>query len=406
MHATPGVAHILITGSELVTGRVSDVNGPFLAGRLSEMGIPVAGITVVGDDRERLTLAIGTLFRAATLVVMSGGLGPTGDDLTRPVLAAALGVPLVAGPERDGRPPYPLPQGGEPIANPKGSAPGIWFAQGGRALAALPGVPWELRAMWPEVARRAAPLFGGATRHRALLRTVGLTEREVERRVRAALERHDLAAVEVGVSAKPLAVDVHLAAASPDTLALAAAAARGALGDHVFTETDAPLAQVVGDALRRAGKRVATAESCTGGALSAAFTAIAGASDYVDRGVVSYSNAAKVEALGVPEALIATHGAVSEPVARAMAEGLLARSHADIAVAVTGIAGPTGGTGQKPVGTVVMALTAADGTFCRTFHHMGDRPRVIQRSVTRALDLVRRHLLGGVAGLERDFPPG
>jgi nicotinamide-nucleotide amidase len=208
-----------------------------------------------------------------------------------------------------------------------------------------------------------------------------------------------------GVTARPLAVDVHLRAPDPGRLERAALAVRGALGDTVYGEGEANLAQVVGEGLRGAGLRVATAESCTGGALAAELTRVPGASDYVERGVVAYANAAKVEALGVPEALIATHGAVSEPVARAMAEGLLARSRADLAVAVTGIAGPTGGTPDKPVGLVHLALADGSGCFARAFMHLGDRERVIQRTVTRALDLLRRYLDGGLAGLERHFPP-
>jgi len=213
-----------------------------------------------------------------------------------------------------------------------------------------------------------------------------------------------------GVTARPLLVDVHLKAPDAPCLARAVAAAREALGDAVYAEGERSLSEVVGEALRAGGLQVATAESCTGGALAAALTAVPGASDYVDRGVVTYSNAAKTELLGVDPGLIAAHGAVSDPVARAMAEGLLARSRAGVTVAVTGIAGPTGGTPEKPVGLVHLALADGSGTFARPFLHRGDRERVIARSVTRALDLLRRYLAAGpdrgLAALEARFPEG
>jgi len=259
--------------------------------------------------------------------------------------------------------------------------------------------------MWEGVRARVEALFAGrpAVALRTL-RTVGLTEREVEallEGVAPALAREGAA---YGVTARPLAVDLHLRAPDPARLERAARAAADALGDTVYGEGDISLSRAVGEALRAAGRRVATAESCTGGALAAALTREAGASDYVERGVVAYANAAKVEALGVPAGLIEAHGAVSEPVARAMAEGLLERSRADVTVAVTGIAGPTGGTPEKPVGLVYLALADRTGCFAHAFRHPGDRERVIERTVVRALDLLRRYLAGGLEGVARRFP--
>ncbi len=399
-------ADIIVTGSELTSGRVSDVNGPFLARQLAAMGIPCAGIRIIGDHPEELARQIQQARAQSRLVLLSGGLGPTGDDLTRQVLSEAFGLPLVDAPPMDAHVSYPIPEGAVQIANPKGSAPGIWLEQHGRALVALPGVPWELTAMWPETARRITPLFNGVGRlNRYSARVVGLTERQVERAIDSAFQNANHPPLEIGLSAKPLAVDVHLAHADMALLERASDIVRAALGDHIFTEDDHSLAEVVGTLLKKRGKWVATAESCTGGALSAALTAVAGASAYVDRAVVSYSNDAKVSALGVPETLLDQHGAVSEPVARAMACGLLARSKADLTVSVTGIAGPGGGTEQKPVGTVVMALAAREGTFCHTFHHMGDRTRFVQCTVNRGMDLIRRYLAGGIQGLADHFGP-
>lgn len=391
-----------------MNGRVSDVNGPFLANSLADMGIPCTGIQILGDDSAILTQRLRQALSRSRVVILTGGLGPTDDDMTRQVLCDATGRLRVDFPTLAKHMPASGPDGAELIKNPKGSAAGLWMDWDNHAVVALPGVPWELTAMWPEVAARLVPLFADQPRpNRHMLRTVGLTEREVERRVLAALgspnkDRHP--GMEIGVSAKPLAVDVYLSADSPTQLNNAIAAAHTGLGDHIFTETADTLAEVVGAALRQAKVWVACAESCTGGAISAALTAVPGASDYVDRGVVSYSNDAKQSLLGVPNALLVEHGAVSEPVAVAMAQGLLARSQADIALSVTGIAGPGGGTPEKPVGLVVMALASADGTFCRSFHHAGDRARVVQRTVTRGLDLIRRYLLGGHPGLSSHFP--
>jgi len=395
---------IIITGSELVSGRVGDVNGRLMATSLDGMGIPCQAIHVVGDDLGHLTHTIARALEAADLVLISGGLGPTGDDLTHQAVADASGCPLTPLPLTPGHQPAPTPQGATPIHNPKGSAAGIWLKLGGKALAALPGVPWELEAMWPEVVARIGAGFGsaGLTVSRTL-RFVGLTEREVERRAMAALGDPPPPGLTLGVTAQPLAVDLHLKAAATGALETAVKRLIPTLGDHLYGEGTITLPQAVGGLFDRRGLVVACAESCTGGAISAALTSVSGASNYVDRGVVTYSNTAKTELLGVPEAMLETHGAVSEPVAVAMAEGLLARSRAGVALSVTGIAGPTGGTPEKPVGLVFMAVAGEDGTFCREFRHRGDRARVIERSVTRGLDLLRRYAQGGIAALEAHF---
>ncbi|MDH4228810.1 MAG: nicotinamide-nucleotide amidohydrolase family protein [Nitrospirota bacterium] len=397
-------AELLLTGEELVTGKTADSNGLFLARKLAAMGLPCLRITLVGDGGAEITTAAREALLRADVVIVSGGLGPTGDDLTRPALALALNRPLTTPAPLPEHRPGALPEGGEQLHNPQGSAAGFWVVtETQRVLAALPGVPWELETMWPELERRLRAHFPHAVRHALTLRTVGRMERQLDQEVGRVLT--GLSGVEWGVTANPLAVDLHLTAVDAGTLQDTARRLRTALGDVVYGEDDTPLAGVVGRLLRERGWMVATAESCTGGAICAALTAVAGASDYVERTVVSYSNAAKVEALGVPQHLVDTHGAVSEAVARAMAEGLLGRSHADITLAVTGIAGPGGGTPDKPVGLVFMAVATADGTFCRGFLHRGDRSRVIARSVTRGLDLLRRALLHGNTGLETHFPP-
>jgi len=398
-------AEIIVTGSELVSGRVADVNGPFLAASLAAMGIPCDGIQVLGDNTKLLVARLKATRDRCRLVIFTGGLGPTGDDLTHQVLCDALERPLTDLGTLPEHTPARGPHGTELIKNPKGSAAGLWMDWDGHGVVALPGVPSELTAMWPETARRIAPLFAAQSAPSGqMLRTVGITERALERRILATLDARQIKNVEIGISAKPLAVDLFLSSASKTTLAQAVAATRDDLGVHIYTESDDTLAEVVGRQLAESGAVIACAESCTGGAISAALTSVAGASAYVDRGVVCYSNDAKQSLLGVPERLIASHGAVSEPVAVAMAEGLLARSRAGITLSVTGVAGPGGGSVEKPVGTVIMAVASQHGTFCRRFYHVGDRATVIRRSVTRGLDLIRRHLITGYDGLCDYYP--
>jgi competence/damage-inducible protein CinA-like protein len=399
-------AAVIVTGSELLTGAVADSNGPFLARSLAALGVPCRAITAVGDEPAALEAALRRDLKGHALVVVTGGLGPTRDDLTRPAVAAAVGRPLVAAATLDRHRAAPVPEGAVQVANPLGSAAGFWLEAGEVAVCALPGVPWELTAMWGAMETHVKRWFPEAEAGALVtLRTAGLTEREVEDRLETARDALAAAGAEVGVTARPLAVDVHLRAPARAGAERAAAAARRVLGDTVYGEGAQTLAQVVGVALKAAGRRIATAESCTGGALCAALVAVPGASDYVDRGVVAYADRAKVEALGVPEGVLAAHGAVSAPAARAMAEGLRTRAGVDVAVAVTGIAGPAGGTPDKPVGLVYLALAEAGGTFCRPFRHAGDRERFIARTVTRALDIVRLHAAGGLAALEAHYPP-
>lgn len=403
-------ASVIVTGSELLTGAVADTNGPFLARRLAALGVGCRSITAVGDDTAALETALRRDLPDTRLVVVTGGLGPTRDDLTRHAVAAALMRPLVEAEPLARHQAAPLPEGADPVPNPLGSAAGFWLEAGEVAVCALPGVPWEMEAMWATLEERVTGWFPDAEPGAFVtLRTAGLTEREVEGRLEAVRETLAGAGAEVGVTARPLAVDVHLWAPGRAAAERAAGAARGVLGDTVYAEGAETLAQVVGRALKAAGRRIATAESCTGGALCAALVAVPGASDYVEGGVVTYADSAKSRALGVPEDVLAAHGAVSDPVARAMAEGLLARAGVDVTVAVTGIAGPTGGTPDKPVGLVYIALAEAGGTFCRCFQHTSrhasDRERFIARTVTRALDLVRLHAAGGLKALEARYPP-
>lgn len=392
-------AELLLTGEELVTGKVADRNGRFLAARLARMGLPCLRITAVGDGGPEIVGAAREAISRADLIIVSGGLGPTGDDVTRQALAEALKLPLVTPETLSGHRPGVAPEGAEQIKNPKGSAAGIWIETADAAVAALPGVPWELTAMWPELESRIRSRFPDYLHHAGTLRTVGRMEKELDVQVRSVLSGMD--DVSWGVTANPLAVDLHITAATEAALQAAVSRVREALGDVIYAEGDTTLAEMVGVLLRKSGQTVAIAESCTGGAVCAALTAVPGASDYVDRGIVSYANTAKTQALGVPAALIEQNGAVSEEVARAMAEGLREASGADITLSVTGIAGPTGGTEDKPVGTVFMAIATPDGTACFRFVHTGDRPRFVVRTVNRGLDMVRRYLLGGLDAVER-----
>lgn len=399
-------AEIILTGNELVLGKINDTNGPLMARSLDRMGIPVAHMQLVGDGLALIAGAVKTGLQRARLVIVSGGLGPTVDDLTRQAVADALSLPLIHPDPLPGNQPSPMPEGAVAVFNPNGSASGFWWTDGHQGIAVLPGVPSELVSMWPAFEEPIRTLFADAPPyHTRTVRIAGWSEKEVQRRAQDALAASPSAALaerlQLGVTAQQHLVDLHVASSDPEALATGMEMINAAFGDQIYWAGDgAPLlAQVVGDALATAGRTVATAESCTGGGICAALTAIPGASRYVDRGVVSYSNHAKTELLGVPAELINQQGAVSEPVARAMAEGLLARSDADLTLAVTGIAGPSGGTPGKPVGRVVMALAESGATFCDTYQQRGDRGQVIQSSVHRGMNLLRLALLYGVTGL-------
>lgn len=408
-------AAVLCIGTELVRGEIVNTNASWLCERLTDLGFEVAIVEVVADDRAAIREALRTLSSHA-VVVCTGGLGPTTDDITTECVAAELGVALERDPasfdairermERFGRrmaesnaKQADFPRGAAILANPHGTAPGF-SVRVGRGLAAfLPGVPREMKPMFDtSVVPLIAGLATGGTRQVRLV-TFGAPESTIN---------DDLAGIEeelgvtLGYRAHFPEIEVKILAreASPeaaeDRVRRAVARVRERLGDLVHDDGGRSLPEVVARLARERRTTLAMAESCTGGLCAHLLTQHAGASEFFVGGVVAYSNAVKTSALGVDERLLAAHGAVSEPVARAMAEGVRRRLGADVGLSFTGVAGPGGGTPEKPVGRVHVALASATGTEHRELTYPGSREQVQRLSAFAGLTLVRR-LLGARA---------
>lgn len=386
-------AEILCVGTELLLGNITNGNARWLAEQLAALGIPHHRQQVVGDNRERLIAAVREAAGRCRLLITTGGLGPTPDDLTTEAIAAAFDAPLAERPEvwadiqaklvARGRPVTPslrrqalLPVGAELLSNATGSAPGmIWSPdpsglpfpmQAGFTVITFPGVPSEMRAMWTATAApwlQCAGMAEGVFASR-MLRFWGVAESSLAEQVADLLESaNPTVAPYAGAGEVKLRLTARGAsqAAAEALLAPLEAEIRARAGVACFGADDDSLASVVLELLRRRGQTLAVAESCTGGGLGAALAAVPGASDVFLGGVIAYADAVKQGLLGVPAALLAAHGAVSDPVAQAMAEGARRATAADWAIAVTGIAGPGGGSAAKPVGLVHIAVAGPDG---------------------------------------------
>lgn len=410
-------AEVIAVGSELLTAHRIDTNSLFLTGRLNELGIDVRTKSVVGDDRAVMAEVFRSALARADVVITTGGLGPTADDITRDVVAEVLGLELEANTaildairarfDRRGirmpdinRRQAMVPRGATVMPNPNGTAPGLFIEVGDRVVVLLPGPPRELQPMFNSHASdRLAERTGGRRLIRRVIKIHGRSESQVEEisfPIYSGLGS-DQVVVETTILATPGQIELHLAGTGADVAAIDVVLDAGvrqlvtALGDVVFSEDGRTLEVVVGDALRASGATIAAAESCTGGMFMGRLTDVPGSSAWVIGGVVAYSNDVKIRDLGVSATLIAAEGAVSESVASAMAEGVRARFDASIGVGITGIAGPTGGSAAKPIGTVVIAVAAAS-TAVRTFQFPGDRELVRRFATSAALDMVRRAL--------------
>ena len=412
---------VLCVGTELLLGDILNGNARWIAEQLAALGLPHYRQTVVGDNKDRLVSAVREASQRCRVLVTTGGLGPTPDDLTTDALAAAFETPLEERPElwleiqrklsAGGRPVAPsnrsqafLPRGAEVLPNPKGSAPGmIWSPRPDFTILTFPGVPSEMQAMWAETAVPWLQAHGGVTGIfvSRQLRFSGIGESDLAERVA------DLLA-STNPTVAPYAslgdVKLRLTACAPSADAAAQmlvpleAELRRRTGDHCYGVDEDSLASVVISLLKQQDQSLAVAESCTGGALAAALTAVAGSSSVFQGGVIAYSNAVKQGLLGVSTDLLMTHGAVSQPVVEAMARGARERLNCDWAIAVSGIAGPGGGSAEKPVGLVHLALAGPHG--CEAWvHRFGERRgrAAIQRlSVIRGLDRLRLRLLAQV----------
>ena len=407
---------ILAVGSELLSPFFQDTNSLYLIRRLNDLGLDVTRKTVVGDDFEELHDAVQTAAARSDLVLIMGGLGPTGDDITRDACAAALGRKLflkedllVRIEERFRRRGKVMPlsnrsqarllEGAEALRNDNGTAPGQWLIHGKTRVVLLPGPPRELEPMFEEAVWPKLRDWRKGVTERRTFKITGLTESEVEARIADLYPKaRDL---RLTILSSPGQIEIHLTSFHEEGAGTSAAALDGLgaeidrrLGNHIFSSTGDELEAVVGRFLRESRRTLATAESCTGGLLAHRITNIPGSSDYFLEGCITYGNRAKTVRLGVPADLISAHGAVSSEVARAMAEGVRAMSGADCGLAVTGIAGPTGGSAEKPVGLVYTALAWNGGTDIRKNLFLGGRESVKFQSSQRALDMLRRYLIG------------
>ncbi|HGY91584.1 MAG TPA: CinA family nicotinamide mononucleotide deamidase-related protein [Planctomycetes bacterium] len=403
---------LLLSGDELIDGRIRDANGAFLARRLHERGHDVDRIEIVGDDLDDLVECLRESRERADAVVMSGGLGSTGDDLTRHALAEAFSRDLRLDDqavawiasfwERVGREapvqPYPeafLPAGTRALPNPVGLAPGIALEEGPFRVVALPGVPSELRGM-VEAGVLDVLGEGKGARVERTVHAMGLAESEAAVRLGALLERGRQPLIGITCGQGRLTLRVQAESDDPDVARRlvedGVRAIRERLGAHVFGEGEVSLAEVVLEQLRRRGATLAVAESLTGGEIGHLITEVPGASDVFLADFVCYANEAKEALLGVPGATLRAHGAVSLETAVAMARGARERTGADFAVSTTGIAGPTGGSAEKPVGLVWTAVAWAGGERTLRRVHAGSRHDVKQKAAHQGLDLLRRTL--------------
>lgn len=422
-------AGIVVTGTEVLTGRVQDANGPWIADRLLELGVELAHITICGDRPADIEAQLRFMAeQGVDLIITSGGLGPTADDITVEVVARFCGRELVLDAETEkriaailrsfmarfdgvdfdavlagNRKQAMIPVGAQ-VLDPEGTAPGV-VVPGKPTVIVLPGPPRELQPMWARAIETPAAreAIAGRTIYRQkTIRMFGLPESGLAETLRGAQAAiPGFASLEITTCLRRGEIEM-VTRYEPDAAEAYAQLTRllrERHGEQIYSEDGSRVDDLVARLL--SGHRIATAESCTAGLLAARLTDRPGSSDYVAGGVVAYSNEAKTQLLGVDPALIEAHGAVSEPVAEAMAAGALRRFGADTAVAITGIAGPGGGTPEKPVGTVCFTVALGppgpEGrTDTRTLRLPGNRSDVRERSTTVAMHLLRR-LLGGVA---------
>lgn len=408
---------IITTGDEIMGGVTLDTNFHWAAEKLVGLGFDLRFHTTVGDDEEDIREALKTAMRRAQAVIVSGGLGPTSDDLTAEVASRFLGVPLELNSvaldmienrfrergyrfsEINKKQAY-IPQGSKVLKNFWGTAPGFQFEKGGVVFFFLPGVPKEFKAMIedyviPELDQRSTERKKYKTR---IVKTFGLRESEVAERIR------DIERAGMRIGYRPHFPEVHIRVSGyADTEDEAEKLVSGVveeiasrLGECVFSTDGAMLEEIVGRLLSQKKLTLAIAESCTGGLVANRITNVPGSSNYFERGVVSYSNESKIEVLGVPRELIESVGAVSSEVVEAMAVGIRKLAHSDIGIAISGIAGPGGGTEIKPVGMVFIGISHEKGISSQRFQFRGTREEIKLISSEAALDRIRKFILSGV----------
>ncbi len=408
---------ILVIGNELTSGMTQDTNSSFIARELYEHGWGVSAVMVVGDDSAAIRGGLDCLLEISDALVVTGGLGPTADDITTVAVAGAFGLDLytdetvlqqlkgrfsslgIPWTENNAKQAM-FPEGAGIIDNAVGTACGFSLDKDGRPVAVIPGVPAEAGKMFSD---GVVPIFREKIAYREhvakrTIKTFGRTESQIDQ----ILSHEDLEIPGVSIGFYPRFPEIHLVVTSRDedrddveeSLRIVCERIEGKLHRYIFGYDDDTMGGVVAALLTDRGLTLSVAESCTGGLITDRLTDVPGSSVFLERGVVTYSNTSKVELLGVPASVIEKNGAVSEEVAILMAEGVKRLAGTDIGLATTGIAGPTGGTEDKPVGTVFIALSAGEGTTCRRFLFRWDRRRIKEISAQVALNMLRRFLAG------------
>ncbi|MCW5961461.1 MAG: competence/damage-inducible protein A [Pyrinomonadaceae bacterium] len=410
-------AEIIAIGSELLTPTKTDTNSLWLTEKLNEIGIDVKLKTVVGDDELRLEEAVKDAIKRSDVIITTGGLGPTEDDITRTVTANAVGRELLYHnelenelrerflgmgremPEINKRQAFII-EGARILPNPNGSASGMLVEVGEKFLAVLPGPPRELKPMFENhVLPELSKLRGGVVFRKQILKVSGMGESAIDEAIAPIYSSYEK--VRTSILFNKSDVEVHLTAQASSAREadilnneIAQKIVR-ALGNAVFSTKGEEMEEVVGNLLKKMGKTLSTAESCTGGLIAGRITEVSGSSAYFIEGAVTYSNDAKMRTLNVPAEMLEKHGAVSAEVAEAMARGMRERARTDYAVAVTGIAGPDGGTEEKPVGTVYIGYADEDKVTSRKIIFPGDRYLIRWRTSQAALEILRRNLIKG-----------
>ncbi|NLL62287.1 MAG: competence/damage-inducible protein A [Candidatus Atribacteria bacterium] len=409
-------AEILSIGNEILCGNIIDTNANYIIKKLKEINLTVQHVSAVGDHEKELIAQLQEACQRSQIIITTGGLGPTEDDITFQSIAKAFGLKLVKYPEAEEHliktltgvsidiapsnlKQTFLPEGSHCIINPYGTAPALILEKDDRVIVALPGVPLEMKNLLSEqIMPFLQSKFPNLKQMQSrIIRTSGLPESALNDKIKDFINSHlDL---NIGIYATPEDIQIQLNALA-NTIEEAEVILDGAteqlkdlLGDYIFGYEQDSLEKVIGNLLREKKLTLAVAESCTGGMLGEAITSIAGSSDYFKGGIISYSGEIKEKLLGVPHDILQEFGEVSEPVARAMAEGVCKKCNSDIGIGITGIAGPEGGSPEKPVGLVYIALADSNQTTVQKYQLRRDRQTIRLRSTRRALNMLRLYLI-------------
>ncbi len=408
------IAEILAVGTELLMGQIANTNAQYISRRLAELGINVYFHSVVGDNPARLEETLKKALVRSDIVITTGGLGPTKDDLTKETIAKMMNRKLVFHAEtmelireyfmrkhkqvvQSNEKQAYLPENSIIIPNPNGTAPGCIIEEDGKLVIMLPGPPKEMQPMFDQTIFAFLREKTGLVLISRMLKVFGIGESELETRLMDLIDNQDNPTIAPYVSQGEVTVRVTARCAMKEEaerlLAPVVEEIEGRLGEMVYNHDGQSLEQVVFDLMRQHGHVLVTAESCTGGLLAEKITSLPGASTVFQRGYVTYSNQAKMEDLGVSESTLNAYGAVSRETALEMVQGVIRKTGATVGVAITGIAGPDGGTAEKPVGLVYIAAAVGDKVHCRGYELSGSRERIRNDACMRALDMIRRLIL-------------